>query len=343
MSIAFDLGAYRFLTLRRVGGKLISRANRCVYSVLPNTVSHQQILKQAGLKFSSCEDGLLLLGDAAHDSAGLFKVRCRPLMPGGHIPKEDPLARQLIGSLAESVLPKSATASQVCCFTIPGGSDLSGESRRDDIEFLQRVIRLQGYSPRIVPASLALILSRLVGNAFTGIGMVFGASGAEALLAHRGVPICHARIETAGDWIDEQLASDQEQIGFEPESGNRFLNTDAVQRRRESIGTPLALADSEFERELVSLLHQVAQNLTESLLTEFARTPRAASVPGPLPVVCSGGLARTVGFDALMKEVLGESGFPVPLQDPQIVSDADRHIPRGLLISAELEASDLAA
>lgn len=343
MSIAFDPGAYRFLSLRRIAGKLLSRSNRCVYSVLPNSVSHQQILKQAGLKFSSCEDGLLLPGDAAHNSSGLFKVRCRPLMPGGRIPREDPLARQLIGALVESVLPKSSQPNEVCCFTVPGGADLSGESNREDVEFLQRVIRLQGYSPQVVPASLALILSQLVENAFTGIGMVFGASGSEALLAHRGEPICHARVEIGGDWIDEQLATRQKQIGFEPETGDRFLNIDAVQRRRESVGTPLILAKSVFDRELVSLLHKVVSQLTHSLMTEFARTPRAAGVPTPLPVVCSGGLARTVGFDTLVSEVLREADFPVALQKPQIVLDAERSIPRGLLISAELEASSRSA
>lgn len=343
MSIAFDPGSYRFLTLRRNGGKLVARSNRSVYSVLPNTVAHQQILKQAGLKFSSCEDGLLLLGDAAHDSAGLFKVRCRPLLPAGRVPREDPLARQLIGSLAESVLPKSQQPGELCCFTVPGGADLSGESTRSDVEFFQQIIRLQGYSPQIVPASLALILSQLVENAFTGIGMVFGSSGAEALLAHRGAPICHARVDIGGEWIDEQLASRQQEIGFELETGERFLNTDAVQRRRESIGTPLVLAKSAFEQELVSLLHKVVSELTESFMTELARTPRAATVPTPLPVVCSGGLARTVGFETLVAEVLREANFPLDLRKPQIIADAERSIPRGLLINAELEATSAAA
>ena len=343
MSIAFDPGSYRFLTLRRDGGKLIARSNRSVYSVLPNTVAHQQILKQAGLKFSSCEDGLLLLGDAAHDSAGLFKVRCRPLLPSGRIPKEDPLGRQLIASLAESVLPKAKQPGELCCFTVPGGADLSGESTRADVEFLLRIIRLQGYEPQIVPASLALILSQLVENAFTGIGLVFGSSGAEAMLAHRGAPICHARIDIGGQWIDEQLATRQNEIGYEVKTGERFLNTDAVQRRRESVGTPLVLAKSAFERELASLLRKVVSELTESFLTELARSPRAATVPTPLPVVCSGGLARTVGFDTLLAEVLHDSRFPLDLRKPRIVEDAEGSIPRGLLINAELEATSAAA
>lgn len=41
----------------------------------------------AGLKYSSCEDGLLLLATAAHDSSGLFKVHYRPLMPAGFLAK----------------------------------------------------------------------------------------------------------------------------------------------------------------------------------------------------------------------------------------------------------------
>jgi hypothetical protein len=343
MVIAFDPGSYRFLSLRRNGGKLVTRSNRSVYSVLPNTVAHRQILQQAGLKFSSCEDGLLLLGDAAHDSSGLFKVRCRPLLPGGRVPTQDPLARQLIGSLAESVLPKAQAPGELCCFTVPGGSDLSGESTRSDVEFLLRIIRLQGYEPQIVQASLALVLSQLVENAFTGIGMVFGSSGAEALLAHRGEPICHARVDLGGEWVDEQLATRQKEIGYELETGERFLNTDAIQRRRESIGTPLVLAKSAFELELVSLLHKVVSELIEAFMTELARSPRAGSVPTPLPIVCSGGLARTVGFDTLVAEVLREANFPLDLRKPKMIEDAERSIPRGQLINAELETTSAAA
>ena len=163
------------------------------------------------------------------------------------------------------------------------------------------------------------------------------------MLAHRGEPICHARIDIGGQWIDEQLATRQKEIGYELETGERFLNTDAVQRRRESVGTPLVLAKSAFERELASLLRKVVSELTESFLTELARSPRAATVPTPLPVVCSGGLARTVGFDTLLAEVLHDSRFPLDLRKPQIVEDAERSIPRGLLINAELEATSAAA
>lgn len=343
MSIAFDPGSCRFLSLRRDGGQLVARSNRSVYSVLPNTVAHQQILKQAGLRFSSCEDGLLLLGDAAHDSAGLFRVRCRPLLPAGRVPQDDPLARQLIGALAETVLPKSREPDEICCCTIPGGSDLTGDATRADVEFLLRLIRLQGYSPQIVPASLALILSQLRENAFTGIGLMFGASGAEALLAHRGAPVCHARVDIGGEWIDEQLATRQNEIAYELETGDRYLNTDAVQRRRESVGTPLILAKTAFEQELVSLLHKVVSELLHSFLTELSRTPQATAVPGPLPLICSGGLTRTAGFDTLLSEVLRESALPLDLRQPQLIPDTDRTIPRGLLISAELEATSAAA
>ena len=77
----------------------------------------------------------------------------------------------------------------------------------------------------------------------------------------------------------------------------------------------------------------------QSFLNELARTPRAHSVPRPLPFVCSGGLSKTVGFDSLIREVYDDARLTVDLLEPQIVSDAERSIPRGLLISAELEAA----
>jgi len=343
MSIAVDLGAYQFSSLRRSGGRLVARSNRSVFSILPNSVAHQQILRQAGLSYSSCEDGLLLLGNAAHESSRLFNARCRPLLPAGRVPEEHPLKRQLIGALTESVLPKASHQNEICCFSVPGGGDPFGESAGVDFDFLSQIIRLQGYRPQLMPASLALILSQLVDNAFTGIGLIFGSSGSQAMLAHRGKPICHVETRLGGDWVDEQIATRQEQIGYEPETGAHFLNTETVQRRRESVGVPLAFATSAFEQETAALLRKVVEELMQSFQNAVEHTPRARSVPGPLPFVCSGGLSKTVGFDALIRDAHNDMQPTFDLLEPQIVSDSERSIPRGLLISAELEAGTAAA
>jgi len=343
MSIALDLGAYQFCSLRRSGGRLVARSNRSLFSVLPNSVAHQQILRQAGLKYSSCEDGLLLLGDAAHNGSRLFNARCHALLPAGRVPGENPLLRQLTGALVESVLPKASHPNEVCCFTVPGGLDLSDQSVGGDIDFLSQIIRLQGYLPQIMPASLAVILSQLVENAFTGIGLVFGSSGSQAILAHRGEPVCRVETCLGGDWVDEQIATRQEQIGYEPETGIHFLDTESVQRRRESVGLPLAFAMSAFEQEAHALLRKVVQELMQSFLAEFARTPRAHSIRGPLPFVCSGGLSKTIGFDSLIREVHRDAAMTLNLLEPQIDSDAERSISRGLLINAELETTSAVA
>ncbi|NQV28170.1 MAG: hypothetical protein HQ518_27780, partial [Rhodopirellula sp.] len=139
MTAALELGSSSIRSLRREGDVLRSRTSRCVYAVLPDSPAHQRMLEQCGLQFTTCDDGILLLGDGAYDNAGLFKSPCLPLMVGGRIPKGNPLVRQLISSLVEVILPIASSRNEICSLTLPGGMALdSSRDAKADIEFYIR-------------------------------------------------------------------------------------------------------------------------------------------------------------------------------------------------------------
>ena len=343
MNVALDLGTSHIRSLRRESDRLISRGTRLVFSILPDSPSHRRLLDQAGLRFTMCDDGIVLLGDAAYDSSDLFKVPCRSLLVDGALPENDPLSRQLYGSLVEAILPASERQSDICCLTVPGGCDLSGNARRSDLEFFTRLVRLQGYEPHVVPASQALTLAELVSSAFTGISMIFGASGCEAMLAHRGEPVCHVRTEQGGDWLDAQLIrlfqkpllAESVEAGLNPADLPRH-----IQHRREQISNSLVRATDDFERATARLTTGVIEELLSSLSAELKRTPRAVDVPQPIALICAGGLSRAAGFDSLLARSLDRESLPLEIQQPRIVAESTHSIGCGLLIIAELEAAE---
>ena len=55
--------------------------------------------------------------------------------------------------------------------------------------------------------------------------------------------------------------------------------------------------------------------------------------------MCGGGLIETPGFGSILAGVLQEVNLPIEIQRPRLVTRSDRSIVRGLLISAELEAT----
>lgn len=345
MSIALDFGSHRVKSLRREGHRLIGSNLRCAYSVLPDSRSHRDLLEQAEISYVVSDAGLLLVGNAAEDVSKLFKSTCRTLLPAGQIPTHDPLARQMLGALIESALPvsgwsrESKSPAPTCGFTPPGGTDLDGQGTRSDLEFFLRCIRLRGYEPRVVPAGAALVLAELVKESFTGIGMVFGDSGCEALLAHRGKPICDARTEFGGQWIDVRLAERQQPVAYNP-SGDKYLNVAEMAQRKHSLRGSIAAPTDSFEESLADLLTQSCVSLIEAFGKAIKSSPRAAELPQPMSVVCVGGTTRVPGFDALMTELLQCLEIGVTVRPPRIITDCEYTIARGLLIDAQLNSID---
>lgn len=350
MTAALELGSSLIRSLRRDGDVLLSRTSRCVYAVLPDSPTHRQLLDKCGLQFTTCDDGILLLGDGAYEHAELFKSPCLPLMDRGRIPKGNPLVRQLISSLVEVILPIASNRNEICALTLPGGAALDpSREARADIEFYIRLVKLQGYEPKLVPASQALILAELVESAFTGIGMVFGASGCEAILAHRGNPICHAASDHGGEWIDRQLAkklnAPELDDGPDP-AGNPLADQSlardsllSITRRREQQAGPVTISADTFARHVESLLQETIFELCDAFSGELIKSRRAKELPTPLPIVCGGGLIQTPGFGSILASVLNEVNLPVQTMRPQMITRSDHSIARGLLISAELEAT----
>lgn len=342
MTIALDLGASQFRTLRRIEGRLVARTVDALYAVLADTPAHRRLLDHAGIPFSLSEGNIVLLGQAAAESASLFRVPSRRLLSDGRVPTSDPLGRQLLSCLIEAVLPAAAAGEEICCLTLPSGIALEAAESHADAEFYSRIVRLLGYEPKIVPAAQSLILAELVEASFTGIGLVFGASGCEAVLAHRGQPLCHAQAKFAGHTIDDQL---RERGFVRPlssadgtEISAAIIDEFTVQRRREAVVPSERSPSASIEHAVAELLRQSCEMLIAAFDAELRRAPRVRRIPQPVAVVCSGGMAETPGFEALIADVIGQCKLPVECQTPRVVSSSARSVLRGLLISSELES-----
>lgn len=335
MTIALDIGSHRIRSLRYEAGRLIARSHRTAYAVLPNSESHRRLLADANVEFATCDDGLLLLGDASWDHADLFHVATRLLLPQGQVPDKDPVARQLLATLIDAILPKSGSRDELCSMSLPGL-----DSNPASIEFFNRVVRLRGYEPLLVPAGAALILSELVQSSFTGIALVFGASASEAVLAHRGLVVCQSRIPRGGDWIDEQLAECFDLACWDPH-GERFLDTVSICRARES-SDPTHRAALAIDPEFPVAAQEALSALMNDLLGEFStvlqRSRQALELPQPLALLCGGGLAQSERFIDLLHHSLTRSRLPVAIRPARVETGWPYNVARGLLIAGELEA-----
>jgi hypothetical protein len=206
----------------------------------------------------------------------------------------------------------------------------------NELEFLTRLIRLRGFTPQVLPASMAAVLAHLVSRSFTGIGLSFGAATSELVLAHRGIEMAITTSPRGGDWMDELIAEHFDYSICDAD-GVSFLNLDQARTHREQFNSTFASPTNPGSQFLADIYQDLIDGLIRSAALEFRQKPRALDVPQPLTVTVVGGIARAHGFRKLLRDVFNTARFPVAIGDIQFATDDDFGVARGCLINAQLE------
>ncbi|MBM84121.1 MAG: hypothetical protein CMJ78_26505 [Planctomycetaceae bacterium] len=335
MSIALDLGTFRFRSLRRIGENLLSRQDRAGYCVLPALASYEQLLRNGGVEFARCDDSLILMGEGSDDFAALFQLDFIPVVPNGSIPTNDPLSRQVLAAIVDAMLPDPVAPGETCYVTPPSGSEHS-EERKTTEEFFGRLIRLRGFTPKVMPAGMAVVLADLVDTGFTGIGMSFGASSCDAVLAWRGVEVATAHIAKGGNWIDHTLANESDRYIWSP-SGERLLDVEGAAKSKVDFRGSLLEPSARSDQLLATLYRDLIATLLQKAARDFSVAPRLNEIRRPIPVVCAGGPTQIDGFLDLLASALTSVALPVEVNEVRHTASGDFAVARGSLIAAELE------
>lgn len=337
MNIGLDLGAQSFRSVRRRSGQLHAFQSRSAYSVLPDSPAQRRILEQSGIPYALCEGYLVLIGVAALEHCRLFQVPCISLLPGGEVPSDDPLARQILATLVQHHVPRSQEEGEICCYIPPAASTTEGNT---DAEFFTRLIRLQGFRPLRLAAGMALVLAELVDDSFTGIGCSFGAASCDFTLSYQGIEIVSCSIPRGGDWIDEHFARQTQSYCWDP-YGNRLLDLEKVAALKEAFDGSIVHPVGPEEKLLSRIYAELLTGVIQEAALHFAGCKQIAHPRGPIQVVCSGGTAQIPGFHDLVSLVFREVSFPVAIREIRLSDPSPYVVARGCLINADLESQSL--
>ncbi|MAG93999.1 MAG: hypothetical protein CMJ48_09645 [Planctomycetaceae bacterium] len=333
MTIALDIGADCLRSLRVQDGRLVGRSSRSVYAVLSDSPAQRELLRQGRIPFASCEENLILLGDAATELSQVFHVPTRPLLPEGRLPQDDAFARQVLGALIDRLLPAVERAGQICCLTLPAADRDTSSRAGDLVAFVTQVLRLRGYQPMILGSAMGVVLAELGSVGFTGVGMVFGASHSEAVVVHHGIEMARCEVALGGSWIDEQLAQSREYFLWDS-AGRQYLDVPRAAALRTAVSLNVV---SPNHAEVRGYFHELARSLMAELAQTLRGNSAATMIPQPLKVVASGAAARINGFDVLLQQVLRETELPVEIGSIRVAVDSNYNVARGCLIGAQLE------
>jgi hypothetical protein len=334
MSIALDIGTRHLRSLRREGGRLVGRKNHAVYLELPDKPAQRRILEKASIRYATCAGSLLVIGQAALETADMLEVPCIPLLRDSRLPQADPVARQVLTSLIDCLLPPARQTGEPCWMSVPGAIDADSQEQR----FFTQVIRLKGYQPRVVPPGMAIVLAEMGQQAFTGFGCDFGSGSTRISLAHHGLELFSTCTLKGSDWIDARLAESEGCILFDTE-GHRYLNTTSITRWKRANLISVHKPITEREQRLSLLCEELIDETLQAVRNQLADNRTVRTLRDPLPMVCAGSLSSVPGFRELLFGMLRNAKLPIAISEVRRCSEADYVVTRGCLILAELADS----
>ncbi|MCA9068749.1 MAG: hypothetical protein KDA84_07490, partial [Planctomycetaceae bacterium] len=303
--------------------QLVAKTSPSASCFLPNKQSVRHLMKDSGVPYSIAGEQIVLVGAAAEEVSKRCAVKTEHLLARNPLRKDQQTIAEPLNELIASLVPSASVPGDVCSLGL-----LADELHAD---WLRAVVVSRGYQVVDCSAGLAVILAELVRENFTGIGIVFGASRCEAVLAREGVEIARYELPRGGEAIDQSIAISEDRYWWSM-SGFRELETESITQWKEALGTSVLEPSNPRSERLLNGYHQLVIELCTACETHFPQS----ELPDQLAVVACGGATRIPGFADLLNQHLSDSSLPIAQEKTRIES-GEYTVSRGLLIHAELQ------
>jgi len=202
---ALDLGSLECRFLQRDGSRLVGRRIAPIFCEVPDRFASESGWVDVKSPIVRCGERRLLLGDLVWESARLFPAALEHLLPEGIVPTNDPLRRQLLAGLLDSLITEPSRSGEPCAIVLPSGL---GDGADAGIGFVSRVVGLKGYTPEPISVEQAACLADLAGSGYSGIVVHLGASGTRIGRFLHSRRIGSATIDAGRSSLEFSLASE---------------------------------------------------------------------------------------------------------------------------------------
>ncbi|MCG2686308.1 hypothetical protein L6258_03000 [Candidatus Parcubacteria bacterium] len=321
-----DVGTSFIHSAEKKGEDVTFKTQRDAFFDLENNDFTKKMLEKSKINFVKKGEGLYVLGDEAVGFANIFNREVRRPLAKGVISPQEREALPVVELLIKSVLGEPKEKGEILYYSVP--------SRPLDADFLvvyhqkvlERYLRSLGFAPKAIEEGLAVILSELPEEKFTGIGVSFGGGMTNICLAYFASPVVSFSVARGGDWIDQQVAV---------AVGETAARVCALKESKLNLGQEQGLSKVE---EALSIYYT---HLIEYVLVNFKRElERMRNIPDfrkPIPIVLSGGTALPKGFLERFEKMLSEIHFPIEIGEVRMATQPLYTVAKGALVAAMAE------
>jgi len=325
--VGLDCGTMNFVAARRVQKSIQTKRVRDAFIDLPK--EHKRMLTLSKTSFAELDGRLVVVGDAALETANLLNKDARRPMSGGVISAGELDAQQIIALIMREVLGDPVATGEKCCYSVPAPAiDVHGSDVTYHSAILKKVLQELGYQPEPANEAMAVVYSECVKENFSGLGISYGSGMTNVCLSFNAMSAFEFSLGRGGDWIDQGAAK---------AVGTTAAKICSIKESEVDISRAVG-ADSR-EVEAIALFIQTLIDYTiDKIIETFQRKKGEIHISKPLPIIVSGGTSLAKGFLDKFKErfELHRSKFPIQISEIRAAANPMTSVATGLLLLAQM-------
>ena len=323
--VGLDIGTSHIIIAQNKGRDINTTKELNAFFTLPTGKFAKQILNQKEIKYYELDDLFYIIGYSAQNFANMFNVNLRRPMSQGVLSSNENEGIRVIEAILKSLIQKPKAFGEILCFGVPGdpinepGASVYHES------MIKRSIGSMGYTPISLNEGMAIVLSELSEEDFTGIGISMGGGMCNICLSYLSFPVITYSIPMAGDYIDAMV---EKAVG-EPATKVKAIkeeDLDLSKGPKDRVTTALHI----FYDELIF-------KLLKSLQRVISSTDKIPKISNPIPIILSGGTAMPNGCVEKFETMLKDISLPVEISAVRLAEDPLNTTAKGALIMAMTE------
>ncbi len=301
--LGVDIGTANIAIAQKKGKREITRVQlNAFYTLAYSHITEIALLNEGGM-FVKTNGKLHALGYQAENFANIVGGVVKRPIAGGILNAKEEETTFIIKALLNKLIANAPVKNAKICFSIPGEPIDSAASIYYHEAIIKKHLEQKGYQAKSVNEGLAVVLSELATNNYTGIGISLGGGMCNVCFAYLAVPVVTYSIRKGGDYIDAMSA---EAVGE---------NLGKVRIVKETRLNLAKIPVEKIETGLHIYYEQLFTILAKSLQTKLGETDRIPHLRKGVPIVLGGGAATPPGALEKFKQALDAIRLPITISD----------------------------
>lgn len=324
-----DIGTAFIACAEQNGDKVLFKNERDAFFEIDYSSFTKSMLTKTGVRYIQKGKKLYVVGNSALEFANLFHKETRRPLSRGVINPGEKESLPMIEILITGIVGEPRMSGEVAYYSIPGNPADAKFNTIYHEKVLHNFLAKLGYTAHPINEGLAVVLSELHEEGFTGLGISFGGGMVNVCLSYMSVPTFSFSLTKAGDWIDQQVAM-----------ATNETTSQVCAVKESSLNLSTDVQKNNIEDALSIYYNYLIEYVLENIKEAFENAEDKPNLNTPVPVILAGGTARPRGFADRFTRLMEQIKLPFPVSNVRLAKDPSQSVAKGALVAARAHETD---